>query len=63
MPSAGEVEDEGIPSSAKHGPMKRTPAKKLTHVAEDGRPRMVDVGDKIATRREAIAEVVVRFPR
>ena len=42
--------------------MKKTPAKKLTHVSEDGRPRMVDVGDKVATRREAIAEVIVRFP-
>jgi cyclic pyranopterin phosphate synthase len=29
---------------------------------ENGRPRMVDVGDKAATRREATAEVRVRFP-
>jgi len=35
---------------------------KLTHVGSDGRPRMVDVGAKSATRREAVAEVVVRFP-
>ena len=34
----------------------------LTHVGADGRPRMVDVGAKPATRREAIAEVRVRFP-
>jgi len=42
--------------------MKKPPSRQLTHVAEDGRPRMVDVGDKIATRREAVAEVLVRFP-
>ncbi|RYD16555.1 MAG: cyclic pyranopterin monophosphate synthase MoaC [Lysobacteraceae bacterium] len=35
---------------------------RLTHVGEDGRPRMVDVGAKPATRREAVAEVRVRFP-
>ena len=29
--------------------------KKLTHVGPDGAPRMVDVSDKIATAREAIA--------
>lgn len=34
----------------------------LSHVDADGRPRMVDVGDKPATRREAVAEVRVRFP-
>ncbi len=34
----------------------------LTHVGADGRPRMVDVGAKAATRREAVAEVTVRFP-
>jgi len=34
----------------------------LTHVDEDGRPRMVDVANKAATHREATAEVRVRFP-
>ena len=34
----------------------------LTHLSADGRPRMVDVGTKPATRREAVAEVRVRFP-
>ncbi|MEO5626825.1 MAG: cyclic pyranopterin monophosphate synthase MoaC [Dokdonella sp.] len=34
----------------------------LTHVDAAGHPRMVDVGAKLATRREAIAEVRVRFP-
>ena len=34
----------------------------LTHIDSDGRPRMVDVGAKTATRREAVAEVRVRFP-
>ena len=34
----------------------------LTHIGADGRPRMVDVGAKPATRREAVAEVRVRFP-
>ncbi|MBA8883024.1 cyclic pyranopterin monophosphate synthase MoaC [Dokdonella fugitiva] len=35
---------------------------KLTHVDEQGRPRMVDVGTKAVTRREATAEARVRFP-
>jgi cyclic pyranopterin monophosphate synthase len=34
----------------------------LSHVGGDGRPRMVDVGAKAPTRREAVAEVSVRFP-
>jgi cyclic pyranopterin phosphate synthase len=34
----------------------------LTHLSADGRPRMVDIGAKVATRREAVAEVRVRFP-
>jgi len=37
-------------------------ARKLTHVDENGRPRMVDVRGKRETRREATAEVRVRFP-
>ena len=35
---------------------------KLTHVDGQGRPRMVDVGVKAVTRREATAEARVRFP-
>lgn len=35
---------------------------RLTHLDSAGRPRMVDVGAKPATRRQAIAEVRVRFP-
>jgi len=38
-------------------------AKKLSHVGPGGRPRMVDVGAKRATRRIATAEARVRFPR
>ncbi len=34
----------------------------LTHVDSSGRPTMVDVGAKLATRREAVAEACVRFP-
>ncbi len=41
--------------------MTRT-SKKLTHIDAAGRPRMVDVGAKLATRREAVAEVRVCFP-
>lgn len=37
--------------------------RELTHVDKAGRPSMVDVGAKVATRREAVAEVRVRFPR
>lgn len=36
--------------------------KNLTHVDDAGHPRMVDVGAKLPTRREAVAEVRVRFP-
>ena len=38
-------------------------ARKLSHVDSSGRPRMVDVGAKTATRREAAAEARIRFPR
>lgn len=36
--------------------------RELSHVDSDGCPTMVDVGDKTPTRREAVAEVLVRFP-
>ena len=36
--------------------------KKLSHVSAKNRPRMVDVGAKTATRREAVAESVVTLP-
>jgi cyclic pyranopterin phosphate synthase len=36
--------------------------RELTHVDASGRPRMVDVADKTATRRMATAEARVRFP-
>ena len=36
--------------------------KSLSHVAADGRPRMVDVSAKPVTRREAVAECEVVFP-
>lgn len=36
--------------------------KKFTHIDPQGRPTMVDVGAKTATRRAATAEVLVRFP-
>ena len=35
---------------------------KLSHVDESGRARMVDVGTKAVTTREAVAEARVRFP-
>lgn len=34
----------------------------LTHVSNEGRPRMVDVGDKAVTRRSATALARLRFP-
>jgi cyclic pyranopterin phosphate synthase len=34
---------------------------KLTHIGDDGRARMVDVSDKAATAREAVAEGFVRM--
>ncbi len=37
-------------------------ARRLSHVDPAGRPRMVDVGAKRATRRVATAEARVRFP-
>jgi cyclic pyranopterin monophosphate synthase len=36
-------------------------AKRLTHLDDKGAAKMVDVGDKAATVREAIAECVVRM--
>ena len=36
---------------------------RLTHIDERGRARMVDVGGKEATRREAIAEAIVTMSR
>jgi cyclic pyranopterin phosphate synthase len=37
------------------------PSHPLTHLDEKGAARMVDVADKAATRREALAECVVRM--
>lgn len=37
--------------------------RQLTHVSPQGRPRMVDVGDKAVTARSAVAQARVRFPR
>lgn len=34
----------------------------LTHLDSEGRPRMVDVGAKAVTRRQACAEAIVLFP-
>ena len=36
-------------------------AKRLTHLDDKGAARMVDVADKLATAREAVAECVVRM--
>jgi cyclic pyranopterin phosphate synthase len=36
------------------------PAQRLTHLDETGRARMVDVGDKPATERRAVARAMVR---
>ncbi|HEY7997162.1 MAG TPA: cyclic pyranopterin monophosphate synthase MoaC [Steroidobacteraceae bacterium] len=37
------------------------PTRPLTHLDEKGAARMVDVADKAATRREALAECIVRM--
>ena len=34
----------------------------LSHVGDDGRPRMVDISDKVVSDRSAIAESAVVFP-
>ena len=39
----------------------RTRSKKLTHVDSEGRARMVDVSEKSATSRRAVAEAYVRL--
>jgi cyclic pyranopterin monophosphate synthase len=41
--------------------MKRRNAK-LTHIDSANRPRMVDVGKKKVTQRNAIAQSIIRFP-
>ena len=40
----------------------KKPRARLTHVGDDGRPRMVDVGEKVPTARTAVAIARVRFP-
>ena len=42
---------------------KKKPSKNLTHIDEEGRARMVDVGAKAETRRRAVAESFVRLSR
>lgn len=37
------------------------PERPLTHIGKDGGPRMVDVGSKAETQREAVAEALVRM--
>lgn len=37
-------------------------SEKLSHIDESGRPAMVDVGAKQATRRVAVASATIRFP-
>ena len=37
--------------------------RQLTHVSAQGRPRMVDVGDKAVSARSAVAQARLRFPR
>lgn len=41
---------------------RKSPAAKLTHLDDAGRPAMVDVSHKAATARSATAECRVRFP-
>ncbi|HUF51038.1 MAG TPA: cyclic pyranopterin monophosphate synthase MoaC [Longimicrobiales bacterium] len=43
--------------------MKTSAGSRLTHQAEDGRARMVDVGDKAETERVAVAEGALRMAR
>ena len=40
-----------------------SPKPKLTHLDSANRPKMVDVGAKTASMREAIAEAIVKLPR
>jgi cyclic pyranopterin phosphate synthase len=40
----------------------KKPKARLTHVGDDGRPHMVDVGTKESTMRTAVAIARVRFP-
>ena len=49
-------------TSATTKPIRLRVKTKLTHVDARGRPRMVDVGSKIATARSATAIATVRFP-
>jgi cyclic pyranopterin phosphate synthase len=41
--------------------MTDAPSNTLTHIDETGAARMVDVGDKLETRREATAQAIVRM--
>jgi cyclic pyranopterin phosphate synthase len=51
-----------VPVSAKPKPVRVRAKTKLTHVGEDGRPKMVDVGEKTVTARSAMAIAIVQFP-
>lgn len=43
----------------RHQPSERREKRRLTHVSRGGRPRMVDVSDKPASARRAVAEAFV----
>ncbi len=43
-------------------PVKPAPRRNLSHIDSANHPRMVDVGDKIASDRLATAQAIVRFP-
>src|SRR6266511_2695210 len=57
--STGSAGDDGAGGSMDQQPKTRPERRRLTHVDRAGRPRMVDVSDKPATARRAVAEALV----
>ncbi|MEP6482941.1 MAG: cyclic pyranopterin monophosphate synthase MoaC [Rudaea sp.] len=51
-----------VPAIAKTKPVRVRAKTKLTHVGQDGRPKMVDVAEKKVTARSAMAMAIVQFP-
>src|SRR6266545_5409575 len=57
--STGSAGDDDAGGSMDQQPKTRPERRRLTHVDRAGRPRMVDVSDKPATARRAVAEALV----
>lgn len=58
-PSPKPATPPAAPSASDPSPVRRPPSAGLSHLDEAGRPRMVDVGPKVESEREAVARAAV----